>query len=667
MLFNTLTFAKFFAIVFLVSWVLVNRRYVLLLPWIAVASYVALGQPSTLGLGLTALALLFTVALVRQATDEHCPRLRFLAAAVVVNYLALTWLTYSDTGLDPLLLGLRTLGIAVTPNWAWVGPSLLLSPLSAAVLLRSRDVRKIFLLLASYVFYAAWSPAFVTLIWLSTATDWFAAQAMHATLNRRARTAWLVLSLAVNLGLLGFFKYFYFLNESAALALGWAGLGYRPWALEIVLPVGISFYTFQTLSYTIDVYRGRARPWPSALDFALYVTFFPQLVAGPIVRPNDLLPQLAAPPRWSTEEASEGLFLVTLGLLKKVAIGDYLALNLVDRVFDAPTQYSALECYTGVLGYAVQIYCDFSGYTDIAIGAALLLGIRMQLNFNAPYKATEIIDFWRRWHISLSSWLRDYLYISLGGNRRGRARTYFNLMATMLLGGLWHGAGWTFVVWGGLHGWALSVTRMVDESSTRGTRLAALLGPAAAAGPTFGLVMCVLSWTYQWSLFRAFTLIGWALGGALAIGALYHAWAKRNRAASRSATPLYDERRDLEIPGLPRTMSGRIFAITAAAATFHVVCAGWIFFRAQSFQAAAAYFTQLLTLTTYHPNLHWKVVTVLIIGLGSHWVPERLYMDLRERFVRLPAPAQGVALFAAALALREMASAEAVPFVYFQF
>jgi D-alanyl-lipoteichoic acid acyltransferase DltB (MBOAT superfamily) len=379
------------------------------------------------------------------------------------------------------------------------------------------------------------------------------------------------------------------------------------------------------------------------------------------------LPQLAGVPRYNPEEGSEGLFLMAVGLVKKVAIGDYVALNLVDRVFDAPTQYSALECYAGVLGYAVQIYCDFSGYTDIAIGAALLLGIRMPLNFNAPYKAPEIIDFWRRWHISLSSWLRDYLYISLGGNRRGRGRTYFNLMTTMLLGGLWHGAGWTFVVWGGLHGWALSVTRMVGESRSRTTRAIALLTPALAAGPILGGVMCALSWTYEWSLFRAFLLVGWVLGAALAVGALHHDWASRNRAASRSANPLYDERRDLKIPGMPRTLRGQLFTIAAAFATFHVVCAGWIFFRAQTFQAAAAYFTQLLTLTSYHPNLHWKVVVVLLVGLFSHWIPESLYMRSRELFIRLPAPAQGVALLAAALALREMASAEAVPFVYFQF
>jgi D-alanyl-lipoteichoic acid acyltransferase DltB (MBOAT superfamily) len=217
------------------------------------------------------------------------------------------------------------------------------------------------------------------------------------------------------------------------------------------------------MSYVIDVYRRDIEPHPSYLEYLTFVAFFPHLVAGPIVRPRDLLPQLAAPATFRPELGSEALFLIALGLLKKVAIGDYLALNLVDRVFQAPGQYSALECYAAVVGYSLQIYCDFSGYTDIAIGSALLLGIRFPPNFAAPYTAVDLIDFWRRWHISLSTWLRDYLYVPLGGNRRGPARTYANLMITMLLGGLWHGANWTFVVWGGLHGAGLALNRVLRD------------------------------------------------------------------------------------------------------------------------------------------------------------------------------------------------------------
>jgi D-alanyl-lipoteichoic acid acyltransferase DltB (MBOAT superfamily) len=244
------------------------------------------------------------------------------------------------------------------------------------------------------------------------------------------------------------------------------------------------------------VYRGDIEPHPSYLEYLTFVAFFPHLVAGPIVRPRDLLPQIAAPARFLPEAGSEGLFLIAVGLVKKVAIGDYLAINLVDRVFDAPAQYSALECYAAVVGYALQIYCDFSGYTDIAIGSALLLGIRFPPNFAAPYTATDLIDFWRRWHISLSTWLRDYLYIPLGGNRRGPLRTYVNLLVTMVLGGLWHGASWTFVVWGALHGAGLAVNRLLRDKlglSTRKHPAYAVLGVVC----TFHFVLAT------WVFFRS--------------------------------------------------------------------------------------------------------------------------------------------------------------------
>src|SRR6201992_3166849 len=235
--------------------------------------------------------------------------------------------------------------------------------------------------------------------------------------------------------------------------------------LEIALPVGISFFTFESMSYVIDVYRGDIEPHPSYLEYLAFVAFFPHLVARPIVRPRNLLPQLPGPPVFEPAAASRALFLIALGLLKKVAISDYLSINLVDRVFDAPAQFSALECYAAVLGYAVQIYCDFSGYTDIAIGSAALLGVRFPKNFDSPYKSASIQEFWRRWHISLSTWLRDYLYIPLGGNRRGERRTYLNLMAVMLLGGLWHGASWNFVLWGAIHGGMLAFERAQGKAS----------------------------------------------------------------------------------------------------------------------------------------------------------------------------------------------------------
>ena len=226
--------------------------------------------------------------------------------------------------------------------------------------------------------------------------------------------------------------------------------------LDIFLPVGISFFTFQSLSYTIDVYRRQLQPLERLLDYVFYVSFFPQLVAGPIVRARDFIPQIREPLMVSREMFGTGVFFVVSGLFKKAVISDYISVNFVERIFDNPALYSGVENLFGIYGYALQIYCDFSGYSDMAIGIALLLGFRFPMNFNSPYKADSITDFWHRWHISLSTWLRDYLYISLGGNRKGKIRTYINLFLTMLLGGLWHGASWNFVIWGGFHGVALA-------------------------------------------------------------------------------------------------------------------------------------------------------------------------------------------------------------------
>lgn len=454
------------------------------------------------------------------------------------------------------------------------------------LLARARKLRVLFLLAASYYFYANWDVRFLPLIWASSTADWLLGNAIARAKSERVRRQWLGATVVLNLGVLGIFKYFNFGVDSARQLL--QALGYNPpeIALQIALPVGISFFTFESMSYVIDIYRRDIEPHPSYFEYLTFVAFFPHLVAGPIVRPRDLLPQLSGPARFSPTEGSEGLWLIALGLLKKVAIGDYLALNLVDRVFDAPAQYSALECYAAVLGYSVQIYCDFSGYTDVAIGSALLLGVRFPKNFDAPYKAASITEFWRRWHISLSTWLRDYLYIPLGGNRRGRFRTYVNLMLTMLLGGLWHGANWTFVVWGGIHGAALAVER---------------------------------------------------------------AFGHKQRGNQRPGGPLTPKR------------------VLLVVVTFHVVAAAWIFFRAESFEKAALFWSRLASLTTYHPNLDGRILAVLAAGLASHYVPERWYEKAKATFTRLPAPAQGLALIGAAFVLKQMASAEAVPFVYFQF
>jgi alginate O-acetyltransferase complex protein AlgI len=321
--------------------------------------------------------------------------------------------------------------------------------------------KKVNLLLASYLFYAAWNPPFVVLLWLSTGLDWWAARRIHATDAPGRRRAYLLVSMAGNLGLLGYFKYGGFVLENFQRALAAAGVQYAPPALDIVLPVGISFYTFQTMSYTLDVYLGRARPASGFLDFALFVTFFPQLVAGPIVRPTDLVPQFAAPRTAAPRQLGWGLLLMTLGLFQKVVVADGLLAPAADDVFGAAAAVPTLDAWLGTLAFSGQIFCDFAGYTTTAIGASLALGFSLTDNFRYPYAAIGFSDFWRRWHISLSTWLRDYLYIPLGGNRRTAARTYANLMLTMLLGGLWHGAAWTFVVWGGLHGLYLAAERFL--------------------------------------------------------------------------------------------------------------------------------------------------------------------------------------------------------------
>ncbi|MFN7587051.1 MAG: MBOAT family O-acyltransferase [Planctomycetota bacterium] len=323
--------------------------------------------------------------------------------------------------------------------------------------LRSNEWRKHLLLVASLYFYGSWDWRFLGLIVGAATVDWYASlQIQRAREEARRAKGWLLFSLIYNLGVLGFFKYFNFFVDSGVVFLGWLGFKADIEVLRIVLPVGISFFTFQTMSYTIDVYRGHLQPVRGYLDFLLYVTFFPQLVAGPIVRASTFLPQLFATRRFADVDVHRALGQFLSGFIKKSVVADLIA-KPADAVFADPSQYTAGSIWIAVTCYAIQIYCDFSGYSDMAIGSARLLGYELCENFRFPYLATSITDFWRRWHLSLSSWLRDYLYISLGGNRGGRWFTHRNLMLTMLLGGLWHGAGWNFVIWGAIHGVALVV------------------------------------------------------------------------------------------------------------------------------------------------------------------------------------------------------------------
>ncbi len=357
--------------------------------------------------------------------------------------------------------------------------------------------RKVNLLLASYLFYSAWNPPFVILLWISTVVDWYAAQGLVKARRESARHAWMLLSVIANLGMLGYFKYGTFLLDNFAALLHAAGVAYQPAPYDIVLPVGISFYTFATLSYTLDVYLRRALPAENFLDYALFVTFFPHLVAGPIMRPTELVPQFEQPRRASADQLRFGLALMTLGLFNKVVLADSFLAPVAEHVYDAQAIPGALDAWAATLAFSGQIFCDFAGYSTTAIGAALCLGFAMPDNFRFPYAAVGFSDFWRRWHITLSSWLRDYLYIPLGGNRRGPQRTYFALMGTMLLGGLWHGANWTFVAWGGLHGAYLAAERVLRSRFAN-------YQPGALALVVLGL----LTWTLvniTWVFFRAKT------------------------------------------------------------------------------------------------------------------------------------------------------------------
>lgn len=323
------------------------------------------------------------------------------------------------------------------------------------LLQRKQTARLLFVTAFSYYFYYKSSGTYFFLLAIVTVSDFLIARGMSALSVSWKRKGLVVLSLSINLGLLCYFKYTNFFGECFANLLN------RPFeALDIFLPVGISFFTFQSLSYTIDVYRKEIQPLNQILDYAFYVSFFPQLVAGPIVRARDFIPQIRKPLWVSQEMLGHGVFLIVAGLFKKAVISDYISVNFVERIFDNPMLYSGVENLIGVYGYALQIYCDFSGYSDMAIGIALLLGFHFNINFNSPYKSASITEFWRRWHISLSSWLRDYLYISLGGNRKGKLRQYLNLIITMFLGGLWHGASWNFVFWGLFHGVALAVHKL---------------------------------------------------------------------------------------------------------------------------------------------------------------------------------------------------------------
>lgn len=381
--------------------------------------------------------------------------------------------------------------------------------------LRSRRAKYLMLLAASWLFYAVLSPSpvFLGVILFTTIVDYYAGQLIENAATPAARKRWLWLSVISNLGFLGFFKYTKFFLVNASLLSGLGG-PVPAWVDGIVLPLGISFHTFQGISYTLDVYHGKLPAVRSFTDFALFVAFFPQLVAGPIVRAVEFLPQMVEPPRATRQQMVEGLHWFLLGLFKKGFLADQLA-QFVDIVFHDPAAYDPVTQRWAVLAYAGQIYCDFSGYSDLAIGCAKWLGFELPQNFNFPYLSANITEFWKRWHISLSTWMRDYVYISLGGNRGGSFRTYRNLLLTLTLCGLWHGASWNYVLWGFYNGVLLALHRLYDHAlgdRWAGVRRAPAFRLAAVLGTFFlvavGLVMVrAESWDGCWRIERAW--LGW--------------------------------------------------------------------------------------------------------------------------------------------------------------
>lgn len=449
-------------------------------------------------------------------------------------------------------------------------------------------VRKVLLVVASLIFYMAWNPAPVVLLLYLTTIDWAVGRWLARAESPRMRKLAVAVSIVNNLGLLGLFKYADWLTKSVVDAAAHFGvtLVYKP--LGLILPVGLSFIVFQGMSYTIDVYRRELAPRASGplggwLDVAVFMTFFPHVVAGPIVRASDFLPQVEERPKLDDKTGARALFRIATGMFKKLVIADFLSANIIDRVFADPGNYSGLEVTTAVFAYTLQIYYDFSAYSDIAIGTAALFGYVLKENFDKPYLSPNLFEFWRRWHMSLGSWLRDYLYVPLGGNRASRPRILLNLMITMILGGVWHGADWRFVVWGASHGIIMSLNRV-------------------------------------WWWWR----------------------------------------------GKPKNPS-RWGVVLSTLLTFIVVTECRIVFRAKDIEHARVVFVEQFKASAGSPNLTWTLLLVLAVATAGHLMTHRMYDRVVELFQKTPMVVRAILLVALALFIKQVASFEVQPFIYFKF
>ncbi len=464
------------------------------------------------------------------------------------------------------------------------------------LLRRTTTLRIIYVSLFSLFFYYESSGEYVLILLFAATMDFFIGRAIGRSEDVVYRKRLLLTSICVNIGMLSYFKYFYFLLDLGQMLLASLGIVTEPAipleARDYFIPAGISFYTFQTLSYTADIYRREITPLKRWIDYLFYLSFFPQLVAGPIVRAKDFIPQIYHRPQLLKAEYGEALTLILSGLVKKAIIGDFIGANLVDLIFAEPTRFTGLENLFAVYGYAMQIYCDFSGYSDMAIGIALLLGFRFNINFDSPYQSGNITEFWRRWHISLSTWLRDYLYIPLGGNRKGAIRTYVNLLVTMLLGGLWHGAAVRFILWGAIHGVALALHKLYMQ---------------------------------------IFGALGW-----------------------RRKKPLKIQR-----------LLGQII-------TFHLVCFAWVFFRADSMETALSVITQISDHFTPEVFLQFvvgykNVLLLLLLGYLLHFTSKKQELRFRSWLTDLPFIGQVCLFIVTVFLLIQIRSADAQPFIYFNF
>jgi D-alanyl-lipoteichoic acid acyltransferase DltB (MBOAT superfamily) len=498
------------------------------------------------------------------------------------------------------------------------------------LLMPHRTWWKLFMVAASWFFYGCAGWGFVLLLAASTVVNHFMAFNVDRT-SGQARRWWTIVAVGVNLGGLAWFKYVGFLSTSSTSLLNYLDLGIHVPLPRVLLPAGISFFTFQAISYVVDVKRGKLHP-VGLLDFAVYLSFFPHLLAGPIVRASEFLPQTRRRLDPRRVDASRALWWIARGLFKKVVIASYVATHGADPLFAVPARHAGIEALFGVYAYAIQIYADFSGYTDIAIGLALLLGIRFPQNFDSPYRALSLQEFWRRWHMTLSRFLRDYLYIPLGGSRRGPRRTYINLMVTMLLGGLWHGASWTFVAWGALHGAGLAFER------ARLWRRSRVLLRQAVAGTTIDSEVSPDGQDHPAMIIEP--------DGSVP--------------PTDAAAMVTTVRR---APSQARWRAGRVAAWVC---TFNFVCLGWIFFRATSFANAGQVLRQIFS-TGPHVALDPVLVAVIVISLLVQWIPPRRSSAFLQAFARWSIPAQAVTLAAVLVVIDAFGPAGVAPFIYFRF